>query len=115
MLHRGGISISGLTDLLATLRANPVGDSTSIHYLREANAVEFDQLRRVVALPRVGGGTVDWEFADPNKLLARAVERSPMLSKLYADALKQHPSSPQQPWRLIVGFDEFMPGQREIA
>ncbi len=111
LLHCGGVTMTGLAELLGSLRSNPVGDVTgTVWYLREANRAEFNVLRRTIVLPRAGGGTVNWELADPNKLLARAIDISPSLSSLYAAALQTFPCRQERPWRLVIGFDEFMPG-----
>ena len=109
-LHRGGISVSGLAELLQTLRAHPLTDAGSLHYLRDANAIMFNMVRRSIVLPRVGGGTVEWPVADPNKLLALAVSRSPLLKRLYTEAMQRFPCSERCPCRLAIGFDEFEPG-----
>ncbi len=53
-----------------------------------------------------------WEFADPNKLLASAVNESPGLRGLFAAAIARKPPSFDRPWSLIIGFDEFVPGNK---
>lgn len=106
VLRKGGISLNGLADVLQTLRGTSTEDST-MHDLRLANSADFMTVRRVISLPLVGGGTWDWELADPCKLLQLALTRSPWLQEIFSQARK--PTS-SQPWRIVIGFDEFMPG-----
>jgi hypothetical protein len=60
----------------------------------------------------VDGSHLDWEFADPNRLLAEAVDHSPGLAAMVSDAVRRSPPSMARPWSLIVGFDEFVPGNK---
>jgi len=73
----------------------------------------FDAAARTLKLPKVDSdSTVDWEFADPALLIPLTLSKSKSLQDQYARALREHPCSPQQPWGLIVGFDEFVPGDK---
>ena len=64
-------------------------------------------------LPKDGGdGTVAWEFADPSLLIPLILSKSSKLQDKYDLALRDHPCSPQSPWNLIIGFDEFAPGDK---
>lgn len=112
ILHTGGVSLAGLADLLKSIREADIEGSPGLHAVRDANLREFQELRVAIDMPMEGGGSFHWELLDPNKLLARAVEQSPMLAALYADAMERCPPSPERPWHLVVGFDEFEPGIR---
>ena len=70
----------------------------------------FVSLRHIEHVPLAHGGKFEWEFADPNRLLASIVEHSPGLTAMYADAVRRSPPSMEHPWFLVVGFDEFTPG-----
>ena len=50
----------------------------------------FKHLRCVVKMPLKSGGSFDWEFVDPNKLLTSIVGHSPGLTKLYTEAWGVH-------------------------
>ena len=45
-------------------------------------------------MPLTTGGSFEWEFADPGKLLANMVARSPALNKLFADVAYPHLTLP---------------------
>jgi hypothetical protein len=69
-------------------------------------------MRCVERVPCVDGSHIDWEFADPNRLFAEAVDHSPGLAAMISDAVRRYPPSMARPWSLIVGFDEFVPGNK---
>jgi hypothetical protein len=106
VLHKGGISLNGLADVLRSLRGMNTDDCT-MHEIRAANSKDFSAVRRVIKLPLVNGGTWDWELADPCKLLQMALARSPWLQDIFAHARRR---TSAQPWRIVIGYDEFMPG-----
>ena len=62
-----------------------------------------------------GESTVDWTFADPALLIPLTLSKSQLLQDVYARALREHPCSSERPWGLVVGFDEFCPGDRMNA
>ncbi len=51
-----------------------------------------------------------WELIDPLKLLANTIELSPTFPTLFGNAVRRSPPSVQNPWRLVIGLDGFMPG-----
>lgn len=110
LLHTGGITLDGLTKLLSTLRRTGLPEATSSHYVHEANNELFSTLRRVIEMPGSDGSVIEWELADPNHLLAAALEMSSALNQLYSDAMSRTPCSSAEPWNLVIGFDEFAPG-----
>ena len=66
------------------------------------------------ALRREDGSasTMNWELADPSLLLQLTVDESPELQEQYGAALRRHPCDAQHPWDLVLGFDEFIPGDK---
>ena len=56
------------------------------------------------------GDTVEWVMADPSRLVQLTLDRSPQLQDLYCQAFDKHGCSERNPWRVLVGFDEFTPG-----
>ena len=60
----------------------------------------------------VGGGTWQWPLCHPNLLLTFLIAESPPMQEIMRQALRASPCSREKPWRLIVGFDEFVPGNK---
>ena len=50
------------------------------------------------------------EVADPGLLIQHVLSESTTLAQEYVDALSIHLGTQRNPWRLIVGFDEYVPG-----
>ena len=75
-------------------------------------ALRFESVKCIESMPLIEGGFVDWEFADPNTLLVSLVEHSSALNRLFTEAVRISPPSVVKPWSLVVGFDEFVPGNK---
>ena len=113
VLHKGGISIAGLADTMATLQLDEASAAETLRkQILKANHAKLHDLKCCVELPLASGGSWRWDFLDPCKLLAALVESSPALQALYAQAWERYPSGPQSPWSLVVGYDEFQPGNK---
>ena len=109
VLHTGGITMTGLADLLRRLRNEGLPDAT-MHGLRESNFDDFRRISLVFQMPLSKGGSWAWNLIDPVKLLQCAVDRSPMLQGLFSAAIRRSRPTLACPWRLVIGFDEFVPG-----
>ena len=73
----------------------------------------FDAVRREERLQYAAKpGEFVWEFAEPTLLAQYVVSRRPLLASRWADALQKYPCSADRPWRCVVGFDEFQPGDK---
>ena len=113
VLHTGGISTVGLARLISALDGDGGrATETARRALARENNRLLDELRCEIELPQRSGGTFRWVFLDPAKLLARSLAESPGLQDLFADALARKPNSPLTPWRVVIGFDEFTPGNK---
>jgi hypothetical protein len=108
LLHTGGVSIDGLSKLLKQLHCDVASRST----LRRENDRVFAELCFREELPLHNGGSWGWEFADPLKLLVARIEHSPEVARLFLDAVRRSPPSQEHPWSIVVGFDEFIPGNK---
>ena len=76
----------------------------------------FDATSLTLKLPKSDSdGTVDWQFADPSLLIPLILSRSPPLQDEYARALREHPCSQESPWGLVIGFDEYAPGDKLVS
>ena len=114
ILHTGSISTTGLAELVRRLRAQSIDlDNIGRRSLRTAN---YDLLVRygvVDKLPLVEGGeSFEWTYLAPAAWLAALVGKSSALESIFAAALATAPCSMHRPWSLIIGFDEFAPGNK---
>ena len=113
ILHVGGISQNGLAKLLQRLSAQ---DGASVHTfrrdVRSASKEEFAKREWTVTLKLASGEEWQWSLLDPAATLSTLVERSRDLQALYTDAWRRTPCSQLSPWRVVVAFNEFTPGNK---
>lgn len=57
-------------------------------------------------------GSFDLEFAEPGLLIQHVLSESPRLARAWVAALGKQPCSPTAPWKCIIGYDEFSPGDK---
>jgi len=114
VLHTGGISNKGLGDLLKEVkRVVELPAATSMHSIEQATVARFNALRLLIPMKKAGTDALfEWELVDPSKLVAHSVAASPALANAFSKAMAERPASPEEPWRCIVAFDEFAPGNK---
>ena len=76
-------------------------------------SARFDKVVHAEHLAMQGGAAdFKWEFADPGKLLPLVIEESQVLSDVFARAISEHRPTRENPWDVIITFDEFCPGNK---
>ena len=108
VLNVGSTSNQALTTIMQGLGFAISRD----HHVEDVGQARFEAMSRCVEMPKIGGGSVTWEFCDPCLLVARLVRESSALQELFRAALVQRPCSKDSPWRLLIGWDEFVPGNK---
>ncbi len=58
------------------------------------------------------GDTFIWEFVHPNRVVPQMVAESPLLASVFKRAIAEYPPSMEHPWRLVIAWDEFAPGNK---
>lgn len=106
LLHLGKVSSTALAEILSIARQQPVNRST----LDRANKSHFMEVRKVLVLPKIGGGEVSWEVFDFAKTLNLMLRLSPGLQELYEVTLQKFPH--RHKLSLCAAFDEFVPGNK---
>ena len=109
------ISNQGLSRLLKKLsgKDNDPAENTIVRHLAEVNSAAFKTLGWEVPVLLADGRQWIWKLLDPCKTLAAIVEKSPGMQALYAQAWRRTPPTPATPWRVVLGFDEFTPGNKQ--
>ena len=115
LLHTRRISNQGLSRLLKKLSGKDNGpcENTIVRHLAEVNSAAFKTLGWEVPVLLTDGRQWIWRLLDPCKTLAAIVEKSPGMQALYAQAWRRTPPTPATPWRVVLGFDEFTPGNKQ--
>ena len=111
LLHTGRVSMNGLSEILYKLRDSPALLDSSRRDISAANSEAFNQVATTIKLPsNDSDDTIDWTLAHPNWLLTKTVEQCPHFAQVLLETMQKHPPTKERPWGLIVGFDEFTPG-----
>ena len=78
--------------------------------LRKNLKSHFDPVKTSLTFPRLEGGEFKLTLADPNLLMAQVLESNTELNEIYSSIAATHGTGQQHPWNMIIGFDEFTPG-----
>jgi len=99
----------GKVDVSGGLHINSIDAEYNFRFerVRVENVFELDPLKA-----KAGDGPFRLECADPGLLIQHVLSESPTLAQEYVDALSIHPGTQGNPWRLVVGFDEYAPGSQ---
>lgn len=111
LLHTGGISIKGLATLIRKIQSSNV-QALSSFALYEANLARFMVVRHIETVRLTDGGDFEWEFAHPAKLVSSMIADCPELERLFLASASRHPCDATHRWRMIIGFDEYVPGNK---
>ena len=73
----------------------------------------FKRVTDVLELKSADGeDTVSIPFANPNRLLELMSSDSDGFRSVLEAAYVKHPCSRERPWSLLIGFDEYIPGNK---
>lgn len=112
LLHLGGVSVVTLSKLIERLRTMDLeAGGSSRQNLGRINQELYMKLRVVIDMPMGSGNQFPWEFINPNLMLTHMAETSLPFGRLLATAIQREPPSHEKPWRLVIAFDEYTPGQ----
>ena len=93
----------------SNVRLDLITEST----IRRASNARASSMAIHIDMPLKGSDrTFRWTLLDPCRLLSESVSASPFLQQLITDTLERHPCSFEQQWRMVIGFDEFAPGNK---
>jgi hypothetical protein len=114
LLHTGGVSNSGLKGILSKLNAAYDGLDlpTNDHTIHKSFMAKFNEIHTQIRLPLADGGEHAWHLLHPGRLVASMIRWCPVLEDAFVDAVERSPPTISEPWSLIVGFDEFTPGNK---
>lgn len=113
ILHKGGISTTGLSAIMQELKKANIAVEADEWKLRQEVLQNFMPIRMVTKMPLNDSSTFfEWEYANPGQLIMQSILKGGPLSEAVATALAASPPSMDKPWHLVVGFDEFAPGNK---
>jgi hypothetical protein len=109
------VSNAAMVDILNTIRKHPeVLENSSSVTRQDLDRLHEDHIRKVektLRLPHTTPGQhVDVTICDIGLLLHHLVSKRQGMQAMYASAIAAKPPSMENPWSLVVAFDEFTPG-----
>ena len=116
LLHSKSLSRSAFIEVymgLKELEDDPVLDTfTCRRHIDHLDDARFLSIRHVETLPRLDGSFFRWELCQPALLLDMVLRESEELQAAFLSAFEKHGCSAASPWHLVIGFDEFVPGDK---
>jgi len=113
LLHTGKISLTGLASLLHKLNVSEeLSEERIRHVLMDANHAILDECGDDINIPLTNGTEFNLAIADVCKYFAKLVESSPAVAQVYGEAVRRYPPGVDSPWHLVIGYDEFIPGNK---
>ena len=106
----GGVSDSALSQILESLRKNPIEEAISRQACNKAALASISGCLQKLSLPLVKGGEWVWHYLLPQAVLQKSLAESSSVAEVYRNALLKRPSSSESPWSLIIYFDELTLG-----
>ena len=107
MVHSQGISLAHLRWITNKLADD--GERLGVKALRQVAHARFAAVQRVLPLP-MAKGEYSWPVADPSLLVPAMVRSFAALEEVFARALQRHPGTEEDPWHLLITWDELTPG-----
>ena len=107
------ISVSCLARVARALRDCPEPaweDLANRKLMSRALHADFEGVSATLTLTKVDNSVHSLAICDPHLLLAEMVQVSGELAEIYGNIANTHGCGPDNPWNLILGFDEFTPG-----
>jgi hypothetical protein len=108
LLQVKGLSQSALAAVLEQVM--PEGEAATRFDLRDSLMEMFLEVQREVDVEMKEGPVFKWVYADPTLYLSKLVRECEPFAKIFAKRLRENQCSKEQPWSLIVAWDESTPG-----
>ena len=108
VVHTRGVSGSALRKVL-----NAVTEAgLTRREVEVASYARFNQVKHTLRFPSVAGGEVSFDVCDPKALLALLLSENPVMRQWFEEAWRTSSSTPSTAWNLLIGWDEFTPGNK---
>ena len=112
----GACSDSDLASIGRLARKLPIESTDQLHASRHFISQTLKRDEELLALTfqmpskRTDDDIIEWKICEPSLLVRYVVGSRPELQDVYAAAAKRSPPTKEQPWDLLVCFDEWSPG-----
>ena len=104
-----GVSESALRKVISAISTEQV----SRREVQSAVQQRYGLVRHTMRLPGADADEVLIDMIEPKKLLTLVLSQNDHMRRWFDDAWRVAPSSQSRPWRLLIGWDEFVPGNKQ--
>ena len=104
-----GVSESALRKVISAISTEQV----SRRELQSAVQQRYGLVKHTMRLPGVDVDEVAIDMIEPKKLLTLVLSENDHMRRWFDEAWGAAPSSQARPWRLLIGWDEFVPGNKQ--
>ena len=101
-----------LSSLLQSLNGLNLNESFSRQVMSNHLKEAIQPLKHTFTLGLEDGQEFSWVILHPGRLLQKLLDDSPQLMEAFAEAANKAEPSQDHPWTLLMGFDEFAPGNK---
>ena len=102
----------GLQEILRVVSANPEALDAKRRDMYRASRDLLSGVKMTLEMPTLKGPAFNWVFLHPGRLVTKLTEESSEISEIFATAFNKKKPTFNDPWTLVVGFDEFVPGNK---
>ena len=111
MLSDPALSFKSLKRVADAVSTDPdIVQQCSYQNIQAAVRLEYEAFNTTLVMERIGGGEVTLPLCEPNMLLMHLLQEAPQLAEWYGEAANVHGCGRDHPWRMVLAFDEFTPG-----
>ena len=104
-----GLSYRMLRNLVDAL----TGEAVTRHQIQDIAKERYNVVAHRMRLPAVSGADVMIPMCHPLELLALLVRENIHIRSWIEAAWRSRPSSRDRPWRLVIGWDDSVPGNKQ--
>ena len=111
LLNDPGLPLNSLARLADKVSKDPdILTSCTWNNLNTAVRTEYEAFNTTLVMEKNGGGEVTLALCEPNMLLMHLLQEAPQLAEWYGEAANVYGCGRNHPWRMVLAFDEFAPG-----
>ena len=105
-------SVTSLKKILSKIRARGSVPNVSSEAIDSIPHAHIAGVLKTTSFLLSDGTRFDWEWLDPSALISYVLEECPPLAEAYGEAARRHEPTIDNPWEVVLTFDEVIPGNK---
>ena len=112
VIGMGHLAKKRLEDIFKALKGRPEILDMNRETITDETYERYNLVKTKITVDLCAGGTWDWPIIDLNLLMQLLFKMRSCLFDAFLDRLVSKPCTQKYPWHLLIGFDEFTPGNK---